>query len=240
MMAAAAGALVLTGPAQATEIIDDTGQGDMLNDFSALEHPDLDVVTARGTYNSTTLFLSSTQMGPVGLSGDNLFVWGIDRGQGQDTILAHREGQPSLGNGVKFDAFILVDSTGTQDGLFLVTYDADHQVSSLTRNTLQRSWVTIDGNTLSLAIPLAEIFTTGFDVSQYGLNLWTRSGDASTTAFIVDFAPNGLEQGGEPGRSPLFNPSLAVPEPTTWALMIMGFGLAGASLRRRRTAALAA
>lgn len=28
----------------------------------------------------------------------------------------------------------------------------------------------------------------------------------------------------------------AVPEPTTWALMIGGFGLAGAALRRRRTA----
>ena len=32
----------------------------------------------------------------------------------------------------------------------------------------------------------------------------------------------------------------AVPEPATWALMISGFGLAGAALRRRRTAALAA
>ena len=30
------------------------------------------------------------------------------------------------------------------------------------------------------------------------------------------------------------NPSAAVPEPTTWALMIGGFGLAGAALRRRR------
>ena len=29
---------------------------------------------------------------------------------------------------------------------------------------------------------------------------------------------------------------VAVPEPATWALMIMGFGLAGAGLRRRRTA----
>lgn len=29
----------------------------------------------------------------------------------------------------------------------------------------------------------------------------------------------------------------AVPEPATWGMMIMGFGLAGATLRRRRTAA---
>lgn len=32
----------------------------------------------------------------------------------------------------------------------------------------------------------------------------------------------------------------AVPEPTTWALMIGGFGMAGAALRRRRTLAVAA
>ncbi|MBS0361328.1 MAG: PEPxxWA-CTERM sorting domain-containing protein [Proteobacteria bacterium] len=31
---------------------------------------------------------------------------------------------------------------------------------------------------------------------------------------------------------------IAVPEPATWALMIAGFGLAGASLRRRRAAAI--
>lgn len=31
----------------------------------------------------------------------------------------------------------------------------------------------------------------------------------------------------------------AIPEPTTWALMITGFGLAGAALRRRRTTAIA-
>lgn len=32
----------------------------------------------------------------------------------------------------------------------------------------------------------------------------------------------------------------AVPEPATWGMMIMGFGLTGATLRRRRTVALAA
>lgn len=31
----------------------------------------------------------------------------------------------------------------------------------------------------------------------------------------------------------------AVPEPATWAMMILGFGMAGAALRRRRTAAFA-
>jgi hypothetical protein len=38
----------------------------------------------------------------------------------------------------------------------------------------------------------------------------------------------------------LVSDSAAVPEPASWALMIGGFGMAGASLRRRRTLAAAA
>lgn len=37
----------------------------------------------------------------------------------------------------------------------------------------------------------------------------------------------------------VFSPTTAVPEPTTWALMIGGFGMMGAVLRRRRAAAFA-
>ncbi|MGH6966572.1 MAG: PEPxxWA-CTERM sorting domain-containing protein [Phenylobacterium sp.] len=233
---ALAGALTLASPAaHATTVTDPIG--DVLNGFDAAAHADLDVVSASGTYNATHLFLSSTQNGAVGISVGNLYVWGVDRGQGQDTILAHSPGQPSLGNGVKFDAFITFDSTGTQDHLFRVTYNPDKSVASVVEGLFSSSWVTIDGNTISVAIPLSELASTGFDVAHYGLNVWPRLGDTSTTAHIVDFAPNGLEQ--DRYGNPLFNPS-AVPEPTSWALMIMGFGLAGATLRRRRSAAWAA
>lgn len=59
--------------------------------------------------------------------------------------------------------------------------------------------------------------------------------------FTIDptFAAN------HPGYSLVFsqgvgnNPAGAVPEPATWALMISGFGLAGAALRRRRTTVMA-
>jgi hypothetical protein len=234
--AALAGAMALAGSAaQATTVTDPIG--DVLNGFDAAAHADLDVVSASGTFNAAHLFLSSTQNGAVGTSAGNLYVWGVDRGQGQDTILAHSPGQPSLGNGVKFDAFITFDSTGTNDHLFLVNYNADKSVASVTPGNFNSNWVTIDGNTISVAIPLVELPSTGFDVAHFGLNVWPRLGDTSTTAHVVDFAPNGLEQ--SPYGDPLFHPS-AVPEPASWALMIMGFGLGGAMLRRRRSAAFAA
>lgn len=55
---------------------------------------------------------------------------------------------------------------------------------------------------------------------------------------FAEFQPFDENQGGEndlPGPGPS-GPELsgAIPEPATWAMMIAGFGLAGAALRRRR------
>ncbi|MBA3895755.1 MAG: choice-of-anchor C family protein [Sphingomonadaceae bacterium] len=62
------------------------------------------------------------------------------------------------------------------------------------------------------------------------------------TPFTYDFVANGLSttlsfasQTGTPYGPALDNVSvLAVPEPAAWALLIAGFGFAGAALRRRR------
>jgi hypothetical protein len=54
-------------------------------------------------------------------------------------------------------------------------------------------------------------------------NLWTENGFISRVEFSYEL---GLAPGG-------------VPEPASWAMLIAGFGLTGAAMRRRRTAALA-
>jgi len=52
------------------------------------------------------------------------------------------------------------------------------------------------------------------------------------------FAPSTPADLGNPGRFPIV-PTAAVPEPATWAMMILGFGLIGASARRSRKHAFA-
>lgn len=52
------------------------------------------------------------------------------------------------------------------------------------------------------------------------------------------YAPGTPSDLGNPGRFPIM-PTAAVPEPATWAMMILGFGLIGASARRTRGRAFA-
>ena len=78
---------------------------------------------------------------------------------------------------------------------------------------------TMMGSGFSLLIPLATLPATvaGFQPGDYGFNIWSRGPGNK----LADFAPE--------------NRMLAaVPEPATWAMLIMGFGLAGGALRRRR------
>lgn len=78
----------------------------------------------------------------------------------------------------------------------------------------------ISGNHFSLAVPLAFLPSTGFAPRDYGFNLWPRNGLGNNSQ-ISDFAPDNAN-------------ITAVPEPRAWALMILGFGAVGATLRRRR------
>lgn len=74
---------------------------------------------------------------------------------------------------------------------------------------------------------------------------WTTFGAKTLAGQNIDKLSITLAAGSSPSefRQAIDNVTLgpsAVPEPSTWAMMILGFGLAGAVLRRRRQTPLAA
>ena len=78
----------------------------------------------------------------------------------------------------------------------------------------------ITGNMFSITVPASAFGTTALNPLEYGFNLWPRVGTGFNNQ-IADFAPN--------------NAVLRlVPEPATWMTMLLGFGIAGMALRRRR------
>ena len=75
-------------------------------------------------------------------------------------------------------------------------------------------------NVFTLDVPLGHFGATTFQPLEFGWNLWPRNGLGANNQ-ISDFAPDNATL------------TASIPEPSTWALLIGGFGLAGGALRRR-------
>jgi hypothetical protein len=101
----------------------------------------------------------------------------------------------------------------------------------------------------------ANLYNTTTSVALGG-NIVSDINAAAGQIFVIGFTnatlnlqdPNGVDSGiytnggygGGSAPTLQLTSGAAVPEPATWAMMITGFGLAGATLRRRRTVAAAA
>lgn len=96
--------------------------------------------------------------------------------------------------------------------------------------------VSLGGETHSAA-PVANA-NHGFTGWMHSTMTFTATGASETLSFMATGGPSGSQ----PPFSLLDGIALiaGVPEPATWGLMIMGFGLIGATARRRRAAAAAA
>jgi hypothetical protein len=220
-VAAACATVVAFGPAARAETITDPA-GDFLAGFLAANPNsaggDLDVLSASARFDGTNFLLSATVNGDVGTTTGGLYVWGVDRGEGIDFF----QTLPNpLGAGVSFDSFIVLNQNGT--GMIVRDFlpgGLDTSVVQLGAGALQ-----ITGHRLDLTVALADLPTRGRSATQYGFNFWPRVNGISANDQIADFAPDAR------------NITATVPEPGTWAMMIIGFGFAGTALRRRVTAA---
>lgn len=108
---------------------------------------------------------------------------------------------------VTFDQVIVVQKNGT---------------ATLGANSLT---TLLSGNEFIVSVPVALLPSTGATPANYGFNIWPRFGSTVTgNSQISDFAPNNA----------LLSEHGLLPEPSTWLMMLLGFGLIGATLRAGR------
>ncbi|MBS0504020.1 MAG: PEP-CTERM sorting domain-containing protein [Proteobacteria bacterium] len=151
--------------------------------------------------------------GAIGATPGALYVWGVNRGAG--TARLNALGTPALDPDVRWDALAVQLTDGT---LRIVQFPA----AGAPVITAIAGGAVINGNTISTSVPLSFWPTRGFDPTSYTFQLWSRlrvnpAADGFNSE-IADFGPR------------IF---ASVPEPASWALMIAGFGLMGATVRRR-------
>jgi hypothetical protein len=213
---ASAFALLASATAASAAITDPAG--DLIDTYTGPSNADLDIVSADVAFDGTSFFLSTTMDGAIGTTTGSLFVWGVDRGSGAPRLTF---GSPSVGAGILFDAVIVMFPDGT---LRVVTIPL---AGAPTINQIAGGSV-IDGNALSATVNAALLGSMGFAPEDYTFSLWSRArvnpALDGTNAEIADFLAS---SGSMHAR--------AVPEPATWLMMLLGFGVSGALIRRRRS-----
>lgn len=98
-------------------------------------------------------------------------------------------------------------------------------------------WPAIWSTATTLSGNSSAPFSTALNQGQDFGNLWVISAALNNPDYYSDgFQLSSITVTGRPAQpAPSPSPSPAVPEPTTWAMMLIGFGFIGAKLRRKKT-----
>jgi len=211
---AAFSALIPLGvsPAAATEISD--GAGDFLASYTGPSSSDLDIIGASVTFDGLNFDFDVTAGGQIGTTPNSLFVWAINRGSGiSRPVLAPPDGASLL-----WDAVVVMFPDGT---LRVVTFPTagPPSITNLVGGT------TVLGNELSGTVLASLLPSTGLPASDYTFSLWSRV-RVNPTADGLNSEVADLLTGSGAIRA------AAVPEPSTWLMMLLGFGCIGGAMRR--------
>jgi hypothetical protein len=253
MTAVAGGAMICAAPALASELVVNGGFEQTTNGKGQLGYNTDAVGWTTSGYNFLFTPGSADTTGANGESG-SLKLWGP--GTGSNNGLT---GSSQGGNFVGADGAYKIGSisqtiAGLVEGRnYVVTFDwAAGQQSGFDGATTERWLVSLDDQALSSNIgnyanPTLNAFTQSTEVvnnPNHGFQPWRSASmtfAAQGTTQILSFLAVGTPTG-VPPFSLLDNVSLqdAVPEPASWVMMIAGFGLTGAAMRRRKTHATVA
>jgi hypothetical protein len=181
---------------------------------------DLDFTNMTVSYDASLrqFTVGATVNGPFGaVPGEGgRYVLGIDTGAGKIQPFA---GQPC----VTFDQTFIISQNGS------VNDPTGNVIAKFTSDPADRDFE------FDVVIPLASLKPSlqGVAPQDFGFNFWSQQGAAHAN---TDFAPNNsmISADGTFFSGQAKVSTGAVPEPASWALMITGIGLAGATLRLRR------
>ncbi|TCD04863.1 PEP-CTERM sorting domain-containing protein [Erythrobacteraceae bacterium CFH 75059] len=138
--------------------------------------------------------------------------------------------------GVRTGAVDMVVSGGTPESPFSFTETFTFELPSmgLTSVALSTSATTATNN-----IDFTSVLLNGTALTLIpGANEFATISNFPTMAGTQTLVVNGLSRGvGSFGGSITFSPTAAVPEPTTWALLLLGFAAVGFSMRRNKVSA---
>jgi hypothetical protein len=194
----------VSSPAAAVSIVD--AANDIIPSFTGTGSPDLDVTSFAVSLDAaaTTFSLGAVLAGDINPALPGFYVIGVNTGAGAIRPFAGI-GEPN----VTFDQVIIVQKNGTA------------RVGANSLTTL------LTGNQFIVTVPVSLLPSTGATPANYGFNIWPREGAVVTgNSQITDFAPNNALLS--------VNGLIAVPEPASWLMMLLGFGLIGGVMRFRR------
>lgn len=215
LLAAALSALAFTGGAQAAELITNGG-------FEAL-----DTVSAPGSYGSYAYPQGTvagwTFQGAGLINGTTATPWfGGQPPQGfSDRQYGFVQGMGRLSQTVTADASGTLELSwleGSRPNIFGGGYKGDQTYEVWLDTSLLGTFSTVSGQDFTArSLSAAVVGGNSYLLAFKGLS------PTDNTAFLDDVSANVTAAG-------------AVPEPATWTMLIAGFGLVGASLRRRSPA----
>jgi PEP-CTERM motif len=193
-------------PAGAAQIVPSSG---FLPTYAGPQNGDFNITSGEAFLHNGTFEFDAAFSDPIGTTNGVFYVWGIDRGLNLAPFGANRPG-------VLFDSVVI--SAPSLNESFVLDL-VSNQMTPLTGTA-----VDVSGNTLKLFVPDSLLPSEGFSDSHYLVNLWTRDGlNSADFTQIAEFAPSNSDVG------------VTVPEPATWAMLLVGLGAMGFMMRGLRS-----
>ncbi|MXO87047.1 PEPxxWA-CTERM sorting domain-containing protein [Altererythrobacter aurantiacus] len=143
---------------------------------------------------------------------------------------------------------VLEEEDGTETGVFAATVDEIDNFSATFTFTLDESGV-LSGSASTTTVQIGSmtdvdftsIFLNGEEFTlfegPFGFNEFGAIAELPAVAGLQTLVVNGISRGnGSFAGTISFAPTAAVPEPGTWALLLLGFAAVGFSMRRSKPA----